>query len=149
MNNLDIDKNLHARNTDGTELHVILLSFFGSATYPTSQVQRFTKHDAPGFLELHYTKAGNIRRATTNLGHNEIQELSDLIVRNLIDNQRPRIAQQVCFSNDRIRGAFRYKDLFQILPADPEFPDATIVIADHPFVLQFRFISSPNPLINN
>lgn len=149
MNSLDIDKDLRAPQVDGAELNYVLLSFFGSGAYPANNVQRFTKHDAPGSLEVEYSKKGNILRATTDLPRDEIRALSNQIVTNLIDNQVQKIVGVTCFADEYIRGAFRYKDLFQVLPAGPEFPDAPSAWADHPFILQLRFTSSPHTMINS
>jgi len=149
MRSLNLSKSLHIKDVNEEELHAVLLSFFGNATYPTSRIQRLTKRYAEGSLELRYTGKGAIHSAITDMDPAEIQKLSDHIAQHLIENQVARVGQTVCFSDEGIKGAFRYDDLFQILPAGTEYPDVLSVIADHPFILQFRFIAGPDPIVND
>lgn len=148
MRDIDVTRELCIRNTDSVEWHSILLSYFAGASYPAANVQRFGTCDGPRFLQIEYTKKGGIRRAITDLTDGEIADLSRRIANDLIENQTQRVAQRICFSHEWIRGAFRYKDLFQIIRARADFPDAPVIIADHPFLFQFRFRSSPNPFIS-
>ena len=42
---------------------------------------------------------------------------------------------------------FRFEDDFHILPVPEQAPRPNFLLADHPFLLQFRFAGSPNPLV--
>jgi hypothetical protein len=48
-----------------------------------------------------------------------------------------------------VRGLYRYKDVFQILPIPQTAAGAPVIMADHPLILQFKFVSSPDAVINS
>lgn len=45
----------------------------------------------------------------------------------------------LALSNIPVKGSFRYKDYFQVLPADADAPAPQAVMSHHPFVIEFCF----------
>lgn len=79
----------------------------------------------------------------------EIDSLGNQIVSDLLTSNGTRIASAILFSHLPVDGWYRYRDLFQILAAPDTAPRPTFLLADHPFVLQFRFPVSSNCAIRN
>ena len=59
----------------------------------------------------------------------------------------PNVGTEVLFATMPVNGAFRYEEVFQILPVPSEAPRPSVLIADHPFLLQFKYKSSQNSLV--
>jgi hypothetical protein len=57
------------------------------------------------------------------------------------------VGTEVLFATLPVNGAFRYEDVFQILPVPSEAPRPSVLIADHPFLLQFKYKSSQNAFL--
>lgn len=55
------------------------------------------------------------------------------------------VAQTICFSrNKEVRGAYRYRDLFQLLPIPDHAVHAPVIASDHPFILQYKYSGCPD-----
>ncbi len=100
--------------------------------------------------EHHIDSEGSIEGVTSTLSDSEIGALSSHIRAMLVENQKNALAQTICFSPHlTVRGLYRYKDVFQILPIPQSAADAPMIVADHPLILQFKFVSSPDAGINS
>ena len=92
------------------------------------------------------TKRGNITKINPSKGFpdRELNRIESKIKEILIDNQNPKVGEKVVFAPQRIEGYFRYKDLFQIIPVPATAPKPKVMVADHPSVFQFSYISCPD-----
>ncbi len=79
----------------------------------------------------------------------ELTKLGSKIKEILVDNQSPRIGQIVAFSSEGVEGYFRYKDLFQVIPIPDTAPKPKVMVADHPFLLQFSYVSCRDMAVDN
>jgi len=59
------------------------------------------------------------------------------------------VAARLLFSNQPLRGYYRYRDHFQLLPMPPETPQATGLGGDFPFRLEFEFHKSSDSVITS
>ncbi len=67
----------------------------------------------------------------------------------LVAGQRPGIGAGIGFSLAPVRGSFRAPNgAFQILPAPPAAPLPPVAYAEHPFVLEFPLVRSPDAFVN-
>lgn len=75
--------------------------------------------------------------------------LAEQVSSTLLENQKEAVGQSFCFSrHDAVQGFYRYKDIFQLIPIPATAPHAPMIMADHPFILQFRYLACPDPAIN-
>ena len=134
------------------ELSQVLLSYFGQSDGDT-RTQKYVKKDEPEcFLEVLYDSYSRIVKITPSpkLNSERIKEISNMIKERLVKNQKPAIGQEVCYSvHKKVNGYFRYKDLFQIIPVPLFAPQPSFIAADFPFLLQFRYISCPDLMIDS
>jgi hypothetical protein len=150
---MDFNSKFHLEEVKHEELISLLLSHFGhlsSERLPGEYI--FEKRDNPqNKLIVGITKNGKVSFVKgVNITKEEYDEIEQSIIKNLIENQDIKIAQSVLFSiNLKINGAFKYKDLFQVLPIPPDAPNIDHIAGEHPFILQYKYSSSANVLIDN
>ena len=141
---------LYLERVDHSELLSILLSVFKRTSWVSQSVQRYGESSSGSHVDVLFDSEGSIERITPTLPDHELRTLSDQIKQVLVDNQKEAVAQTFCFSRNRaVRGFYRYKDAFQILPIPAAAPHAPFVVADHPLVLQFSYIISADLGINS
>lgn len=148
MKEVDL-KTFHIGEVDESELHQVLLAHFGRSEYISADTQHFHSDTSDRILDLKYSTKHKILACTTNLNKQEIQELKSRVEHDLIENQSESVGQVICFSHDKITGFFRYKDVFQLIPADPDFADTPYSFGDHPVILQFRYSKSSNSFFSH
>jgi hypothetical protein len=105
----------------------------------------------PGTAEVHLADASEevvLRLAFTKAGRFEVipeSSLSDEDARTLIrmigeleGGRTPAVWRVVLFASLPVKGAFRYRDRWQIRPVPEDAPQPPFVIAPHPFVLEAK-----------
>jgi len=143
--------NFHLKEVNHQDLFQVLLSFFGQSKGIKPRGYRYQKNGVDFFLDVQLDKAGKIARINPSKGFpsEELSKIESKIKETLINNQNLGIAQVVGFSSERVEGYFRYKDSFQIIPVPDNAPKPEVLVADHPFLLQFSYISCPDITIDN
>lgn len=133
-----------------SEFLTVLHSYFKYVTKPlTRTARRFGDQDQGQYLDVVFKKDGSISTITGNLGESEWKALAEHARSVLLESQKEAFAKAICFSlHDAVRGCYRYKDVFQILPIPPDAPHAPVILADHPFLLEFTYISCKDQVIN-
>jgi hypothetical protein len=151
--NLNDQRNVNALyigRVNSSELLSILLSFFKRANGISPSVLRYGPNVSNSYLDIAFDSEGLIEGVTSTLSDSEMDAVSSLIRVTLVENQKNALAQTICFSPHlTVRGLYRYKDVFQILPVPQSATDAPMIMADHPLILQFKFVSSPDAGINS
>lgn len=144
------ERNFHLKEVNHQELLQVLLSFFGHAEVKP-QGYRYQRDGTDFFLDIQLDPAGKIVEINPSkeFPSQELTKLGSKIKEVLIDNQSPGISQIVAFSSERVEGYFRYKDLFQIIPVPDTAPKPEVLVADHPFLLQFSYTSCPDIAIDS
>lgn len=141
---------VHLPVVEESELLCVLHSFFKYATYPLpGQARRFGDEKAGHYIDVHFKADGTIASLEGELDRTQAEALSNQVSSILIRNQTLGIGQSLCFTaHDAVEGVYRYKDIFQVLPIPEDAPHAPMLVADHPFVLQFRYSSCSDGTIN-
>lgn len=60
-----------------------------------------------------------------------------LIVRDAF--MKTRIRQEIAFAETRVAGTYKYRNLFQLRPINPEAPTLEWVMGHHPFLLEYSY----------
>jgi hypothetical protein len=76
-------------------------------------------------------------------------QIKSQIATGITDQGQPRVGSWVLFAPVPVTGAYRYRDRFQILPVPAEAPRPSVLWADHPFLLQFRYRGSTNVWVDH
>ncbi len=146
----DFSTRFRGRRLDLAELHSLLLQRFKGAMQPMP-----TELLYPGDMKRYSVKV-RIRDLSVEdiepgagLGTGELDALWNQIESDLLMSNGMRIGSAILFSHLPVEGWYRYEELLQILPAPKGAPRPAFLMADHPFLLQFAFPSSPNWLIRN
>jgi len=146
---MSMEDRFHLKEVNHQELLSVLLSFFNEGM-GTEKGYRYRENEKV-FLDLQLDKSGTILRInpSNEFPSEKISKIEASIIEWLIDNQTPRIGEGVGFSTRKVKGYFRYKDLFEIIPMPDSAPQPEVLIADHPFLVQFSYISSSNPRVDS
>jgi hypothetical protein len=145
-----LNEALYIGSVNSSELLSILLSFFKRAGGISHSVLRYGPSLSGSYLDIVFDSEGSIEGVTSTLSDSEIDALSCHVRAMLVENQKEALAQTICFSPHlTVRGLYRYKDMFQILPIPQSAADVPMIMADHPLILQFKFVSSPDAGINS
>jgi hypothetical protein len=127
------------------ELPIFLNAHFRSAGHRSETNEVFyPKSDTP-VLALIY-KGGRLQevRAEMNLPQSAIEELCDTIYRDYVGDVGTGFRLDVLFCHLPVNGAWRYRDVFQILPIPSTAPRPPFFYAEHPFLLEYSFPATKN-----
>jgi hypothetical protein len=145
----DVADVLHLAKVKESELLSVLLSFFNRAKWLSQSVRRFHNEGTNSHVDVTFDAEGKIQEISSELKNEEITALSDSVSAALLENQKETVGQSLCFSRQyAVKSFYRYKDAFQVLPIPAEAPHAPQAFADHPFVLQFTYVSCRDISIN-
>lgn len=141
---------LHLKEVREPELLCVLHKFFEYHTNPISRsIRRFGNESAGSYLDIQFNLKGMVATVTGSMSKTQQSALSNQVVATLLEKQYEVVGQSIGFSeNAPVRGFYRYKDAFQILPIPSEAPHAPMMVAPHPFVLQFKYLSCQDSSIN-
>jgi hypothetical protein len=150
-NNLDSETNilplLCPKGCDSYELEQVLVGKYCSSSGDRSdpQILLFPGDETRYAVKLIFDKKHRLRAVIAGplLTDSALSELISQIERQL-HTPAARIGNRVLFAALPVTGAFRFKDDFQILPVPENAPRPDFLMADHPFLLQFRFGGSEN-----
>jgi hypothetical protein len=132
------------------ELLCVLHRFFKYVSNPLAEkARRFGDKNSSNYLDVFFKKDGTITRVEGVLDDTQEAALADQVRLALLENQKESFAQTFCFSRlCEVRGFYRYGDIFQIIPIPVDAPHAPMIVADHPFILQFKYVSCADGEIN-
>jgi hypothetical protein len=137
---------LRAKGIADEELPVFLNAAFRSAGHSSETNEVYYPKSNTPVLTLVY-KNGRLRevRPEISLSQNDIEELCDTIYRDYVGDIGIGFCQAVVFSHQlTVRGAWRYRDVFQILPIPSTAPRPPFSYAEHPFLLEYSFPATTN-----
>lgn len=150
---MSLEDRFHLKEVNHQELLLVLLSFFGECM-GTEKGYRYPENEKV-FLDVQLdNKSGKVIQVNPSKEFpcEEIDKIETRIKEGLIDNQIHQIYESVGFSGERVEGYFRYKfqdKEFQVIPVPDTAPKPKVLMADHPFLLQFSYIFSPDPYVNS
>jgi hypothetical protein len=128
------------------ELPIFLNAHFRSAGHSSETSEVFYPKSKTPVLTLVY-KHGRLQevRAEMNLPQRTIEELCETIYRDYVGNVGTGFCQEVLFCRQlTVQGAWRYRDLFQILPISSTAPRPPFSYAEHPFLFEYAFAATAN-----
>ena len=149
--------NYFLKQVNHDELIKIFHLYFGGALYDNTQVIRFKKNKGGDNNEIsvnvYYSKNYNIKKIDDSaLPSLNKKEIKIKIRETLIDNQVLKIARYICFTNQKLEGAFKYKKLFQVLPLTQDFAsnnrNHSITTTYWPIILEVEYCASKDFSIN-
>jgi hypothetical protein len=151
----EISSDLHLREVNDEELSSILEQAFGGALYDDSNDEEFVFYPdkSRARVKLKY-KGGYLLSALAGaaLSDEMLRLLQARVESELLGPCQTIVASEILLSEKLVSGSFRYRDLFQILPA-PEGapkppPNLPGMYPRHPFLLEFSFPGSSNAIIS-
>src|SRR5437773_7368375 len=150
MNSEDLFKTFHADQVEEAELNQVLLDHFHGAQQINQDEIAFPGHPTDYALRLIYAK-GRLARIVRGprLTEEDKSTIERRVGDELIASSGTKVGAVILFANVPIEGWFRYDELFQIMPVPPDAPRPSFLIADHPFLVEFRFPDSTNWMIRN
>ena len=132
------------------ELEQVIQQYFSSSRAATPDEVTYPGHETEYALKLTYEDGALVAITEgPRLARGDLDALTERITQELIAQGEERIGCAVLFSSVPVEGAFSYRDALQIIPAPPDAPRPPFQLGEHPFLLEFRFPSSPNWTIRN
>jgi hypothetical protein len=141
---------LHIGEADGDELRIAISSVLPrGAQFQAREVEYRTSSDE-WVLSLRY-RAGSLVDAIAGPAMTSVLEdrLRVVIEETLLTASERKIWRWTMFSGSPVEGYWRFRDIFQIVPAPPGAPRPGALIAEHPFVLDVVFDDSPHSRIRD
>jgi hypothetical protein len=144
----DLTADLYVGLVDDSELQMVLQSVLPrGAQFRPGEVEYRTMADE-WVLSLQY-KNGKVTRAFSGPAMTEElkERVSAAIRQALLTPAGTKVCRWTMFSGRPIDGWWRYLDQFQIVSAPADAPRPGMLIAEHPFIVDFRFSDSSDGLI--
>lgn len=130
----------------GMDLLQVLLQHFGGAVHLDDGREVLYPKDPPYALRIVLNKRGEPieAQATKAMTPESFTSLRERIHREFIESAGFSVNRQVYFCMAPVRGWWRYRDRFQILPVPEAAPKADFAYLDHPFLIEFRYTRAPD-----
>jgi hypothetical protein len=130
-------------DVDDHELGLVLSTMLPrGAQFSANEVEYRTMADELA-LRLQYEHGKIIGAVAGPAMTPELEErITAEIQRLLLAPESAKVCRWTMFSSRPVEGYWRYRDQFQIMPAPPAAPRPNMLIAEHPFVLDFAFENS-------
>jgi hypothetical protein len=147
----DVTKALEIANVDCHELVTLLWNHFNCPLQISKSEIIFSKPEAPSFLKILFTKHHLLKAIlrSSKLSDTELEQIIGKIRTELLDKSQISVGREILFSWFPVNGFFKFKDELQILPVPSSAPQSVGWGGGHPFVLEFRFVTSPNFFISS
>lgn len=150
IRNIKVRDYFHSKEVDPKELMLLLLGYFNRSANISERRYRFQTNGEARFVDVELTKSGSIKTITFSDGFpaKVLEEIEKEILHTLITSHRKVVGRVVAFCDEEITGYFRYKDLFQIVLVSERSPKPSVVVADHPFILEVSYTKCSNASID-
>jgi hypothetical protein len=141
---------LHIGEVEDDELCTVLSSVLPrGAQFRADEVEYRTMADEWA-LSLQYRDGRIVTALAGPAMTSELEEqLRTEIERVLLTPSTSKVCRWTLFSSRPVEGYWRYRDQFQIVPAPPEAPRPSVLMAEHPFIVDFVFDDCVNFRIRN
>jgi hypothetical protein len=129
----------------GMDLLQVLLQHYGGAVHTGGREVLYPK-DLPHALRVVFNNRGKLIdvQAAEAMTPESLRSLRERIHREFVESAGLGVNRQVYFCMAPVRGWWRYRDLFQILPVPESAPKADFAFLDHPFLIEFRYTRAPD-----
>lgn len=145
MTDHNLEKELHLNEVDPDELNQILLHHYTTSSTKDDLLYFGSDQANPRLVIRH---SSDDRISVEKIENTDIPILEKLVRENLIESQVEGFAQTIIFSHQPLRDFFTYKDALQLIPTPEHAPQPPYGIGEYSCLLQFKYISSPNQMIN-
>jgi len=140
---------LHAEEISPQELGAIVSAYFGRVQYEGSNTLAYLRDERVALsITVEDGRVTSIQPGPA-LTDADVVALGAQIRNGALVHVGHKIRRQVAFAVVPVTGSWRYRDLFQIMPAPNDAPRPPGVIGPHPFILEASYPDSPDPLIAN
>ena len=138
----NLNEKLSIGLADDDEIIAILSGCFPCGSGNTQSVE-YQNDEQECAVKLAY-KDGVITEAVRGpaLTEEKLSEIVGKIESAILTEGAQKISRSFLFSYEKVDGFWKYRDLFQIMPAPAEAPDPTESYAQHPFVLEISYKGS-------
>jgi hypothetical protein len=151
--NLDADAlwtAFYADEVADSELVTLLSHHFQAGRMdPGSDVVELARgQDGEPVLMLHYVN-GSLARIEPGpgLAADDVEQIRARIEDTALPSGNLQVGRQVFFSRPEVTGWWRYRDMFQLVPAPADAPRPGFVMAMHPFVVEIAYPATDDHLI--
>ncbi len=140
----------HADEVAEPELVTLLSHHFKSGRMePGSDVVELANvQDGEPALRLHYVD-GSLARIEPGpeLATDEVEAIRSKIESAVLPSDKAQVGRQIFFSLPEVAGWWRYRDVFQLVPAPADAPRPGFVMAKHPFVVEIAYPATDDHLV--
>jgi hypothetical protein len=132
------------------ELLAVLGGVFSLSRWESGQRVSYFHSEHGHALDLVYNRHGRIARCEPGEGLTPelVETLGARVSRIVADDVGSEVRRDVLFSGRDLRGFWRHRDEWQILPAPPESPRPGALYDEHAFVLEYRLRPSANDIVS-
>jgi hypothetical protein len=136
MNAGELSARLHVDNVVLSELLTVLQNQFHEARWEAGDTVDYLRGGEVA-LTLHYdgVQLAGVR-AGPSLEERDVAEIERVLEESVLADAGTKVRRHITFASVPVTAAWRYRDLFQILPAPPGAPRPPVFVADHPFILE-------------
>jgi hypothetical protein len=151
MSKEDLRSRLQAESLDQAELGLVIQQHFGHGKYAAPQEIHYARAHDDCAVRILYDDDGTLTKilAGPDLQVGDIEELQKKIEIELLQAGPVKVRRRILFTTVPTTGAFRYKDVFQILPVPAEAPRPHFLMGEHPLVLEIAYGTSSNFMVSN
>ncbi len=138
----DTELLLRFRSEGITDDELVLFLNWHFSTSSHSEKDRHVYYPAQENPEviLSYNAVGELQSVSTlSMAANDLDKLIKRFVDDYIGDVLPGVGEIVLLNRCEVQGAWRYGDMFQILPVPSSAPRPPFAYAEHPFLLEFAF----------
>ncbi len=130
-------------------MHVLLSIFKSSQRYDNRTIFFPSGNYDDCIIQLKTSGKNKIELIPTSKCDRETLQKIEEKIRTDIETYETKIGRDILFSSILLYGYFRYKDIFQIIPAPPQAPKPKYIFSgQHPILLEFKYKGSNNDWID-
>lgn len=146
MNNHNLFDVWQLDKVDHTEFASLLSEHFHSARQVSLKETVFPSNENDYSVKLTYDKEDRLTKVSRgpSLTDYELELITERVVSELLTSTGTQVGREILFADVPVTGYFRYGSMFQILSVPKGAPQPRFDLADHPFLLEFRFNTSTN-----
>jgi hypothetical protein len=128
------------------ELVSVLSPHFGGSVHDTDRGMSLFPMHPPHGLRLEYNRDLELTGAFAEeaLTEKDIETVRAELNRNFVESAGPGIGQAILLAFGPVEAWWGYRDRFRIIPVPAEAPRPPLVMAAHPFLLEFNYNQSPD-----
>ena len=139
----DLNQALAIGKVRGDDLARLIMEYFNLAQHDGDDIVYCRQGEQPA-IHLHYA-GEQLTGATAGPGLDTatLDKISKRVQSDLLQEQSPVVGQAILFASVPVTGHCTIDDILQILPAPADAPRPPQPLADHPFLIEFKYTPSP------